>query len=92
MTWAEARRAVERPRWHLVFFHAAVALVQVALFAQHALERERMKEEIQLRASAVDRELLGELRAIRAWQVRDEGPECPIILPAPARPLRLRQP
>jgi hypothetical protein len=64
MTWAEARRAVERPRWLLVWFHVLLTLVQVGLFSQQALERERMRDEIQMRASASDRVLLEALRAL----------------------------
>lgn len=64
MTWAEARRAVETPRWALVWFHAMLALVQLGLFAQQAFERERMRDEIQIRAAASDRALLNALHAL----------------------------
>lgn len=64
MTWAEARRVVEQPRWALVWFHAMLALVQLGLFTQQSFERERMRDEIQIRAAASDRVLLEALRAL----------------------------
>lgn len=90
MSWAEARRQVEQPKWWLAGFHAAMVLTQIGVYTSAELSRQALREEIQLRAAAHDRDELLAFEALTL--VCAEKPANPVVLPPESAPLRLRRP